>query len=144
MAARGLAIGGLGLNGRTSRSRKVSARRCMPTVRSQHFDDQHEFAELAHGLWDVLKSPDFTADALQKTLPDTRAFYDANKGLRIIVVACAYWAEAWIHSPTVRRACIHTSFLERGVTFEWDSAQQVGRLLTEDNWPEDLDPLKFE
>ena len=90
-----------------------------------------------------MKSPEFKVCVLQKRVPESRAFYDGQHGLRMIIVTRTYWGEAWMHSSTVRRASVHTAFLENGVVFEWDSERREGRLVTSEDWPEAWDPIKL-
>lgn len=96
-----------------------------------------------HGLWDLLKSPEFKACILQKRVPQSRAFYDGEHGLRMIIVTPTYWGEAWLHSKTCRRASVHTAFLEEGVVFEWDAERRAGRIVKSEGWPDDLNPMDF-
>lgn len=97
-----------------------------------------EYTKLARGLWTLMSSPDFKVDTMLAEVPDARAFYDGQHGLRMIVVTQRYWGEAWIRSPTVRRASIHTAFLERGIVLEYDSALQELHIVKNENWSEEL------
>lgn len=102
-----------------------------------------EYAALAGALRVALRSPEFKVDAVLPVLQaravrDARAFYDCERGLRIIVVTPHFWGEAWVHGPATRRASVHTLFLERGVVYQYDTTNRAVTVVKNEGWPDAL------
>lgn len=92
---------------------------------------------MAGALWKLLHGPGFDAATAARAVPRSRAFYDGQHGLRVIVVAPDLWGEAWMRPGTARRASMHTAFLERAVVVEYDPAvaADVLSVVKEQDWP---------
>ena len=98
----------------------------------------NEYAELACSLYAVLRSPEFKADAVTQRVRGARAFYDCERGLRVIVVTPHFWGEAWVHGPGTRRASMHTQFLEAGIVYQYCMSTRAITVVKNEGWPDDM------
>ena len=110
----------------------------LPLVPSCRTQPPGGHRQMAGALWTLLRGPAFDAATATRAVPRSRAFYDGQHGLRVIVVSPTLWGEAWMCSRTARRASMHTSFMQRAVVLEYDAGEAgVLHVVKDQDWPDE-------